>query len=86
MNVYYAELNGLELLDAGANLGIAGDLDNNNGVNAIDLSLLRKLLIGITVDNIIAENGDIHRDGNIDILDLVALKKAIVNGSSVNFQ
>ena len=86
MNVYYAELNGLELLDAGANLGIAGDLDNNNGVNAIDLSLLRKLLIGITVDNIIAENGDIHRDGNIDILDLVALKKAIVNGNSVNFQ
>lgn len=86
MNVYYVELNGLELLDAGANLGIAGDLDNNNGVNAIDLSLLRKLLIGITVDNIIAENGDIHRDGNIDILDLVALKKAIVNGSSINFQ
>jgi len=86
MNVYYVELNGLELLDAGANLGIAGDLDNNNGVNAIDLSLLRKLLIGITVDNIIAENGDIHRDGNIDILDLVALKKAIVNGNSVNFQ
>lgn len=86
MNMYYVELSGLELLDAGANLGIAGDLDNNNGVNAIDLSLLRKFLIGITVDNIIAENGDIHRDGNIDILDLVALKKAIVNGSSVNFQ
>ena len=85
MNVYYAELNGLEFLDAGANLGIAGDLDNNISLNAIDLSLLIKFLLGITVDDIFVENADIHRDGNINILDLIALKKAIVNGSSVHF-
>ncbi len=86
MNFYYVEVNGgLEFLDAGANLGIAGDMDNNNTVNAIDLNLMRKQLLGFTDGILTPENGDMNRDGKVNIVDLVVIKKALAYGNSANF-
>ena len=86
MNVYYVEMNGLALLDAGANLGVAGDLDNNNNVNALDLTLIRKILLGLDNTASTPENGDINRDGATSLKDLVAMKKIIAGVSNANFQ
>ncbi|MGN0493186.1 MAG: dockerin type I repeat-containing protein, partial [Acutalibacteraceae bacterium] len=64
-----------------------GDLDENNDVNASDLTVLRKYLLGCeTITDEILEIADVKSDGNIDLLDLIRMKKylagyAVVLGS-----
>ena len=53
---------------------VSGDIDGNGEVNAQDLTLLRKVLLGAGT----SDNADVNNDGNTDILDLIALKKMLV--------
>ena len=57
--------------------GIAGDLDNDGVLSAIDLTLLRKHLLGIASEEAFVTAGDIIMDGEIDIRDFVRLKKLL---------
>lgn len=57
--------------------GKAGDLDNNDVLSAIDLTLLRKHLLGIASEEAFVTAGDIIMDGEIDIRDFVRLKKLL---------
>lgn len=60
-------------------LPVYGDANGDNKLNAEDMVLLRRLLLDIDhYDN--TEVFDVHIDGSIDILDLVALQKAIESG------
>lgn len=53
-----------------------GDLDENNDVNASDLTVLKKHLLGCeTITDEILEIADVKSDGNIDLLDLIRMKK-----------
>lgn len=55
---------------------LAGDCDINGSLDAQDLRLMRKLLIGKLKKTVSLES-DINWDGQTDIRDLVALKKAV---------
>ena len=54
----------------------AGDVNTDTDLNAKDLTLLKKHLLSIEdlTDN---SNADCNEDGNINIVDLVCLKKLI---------
>lgn len=51
-----------------------GDIDGNLQINATDITLLKKCLINFFIPN---EKYDINRDGNVDILDIVRIKKLV---------
>ena len=57
--------------------GRAGDLDNDGVLSAIDLTLLRKHLLGIASEEAFVNAGEIITDGKIDIRDFVRLKKLL---------
>lgn len=57
---------------------VKGDIDGDGLVNAIDLSLLRKHLIGmVTLSDVYVNAADLHTDNKVTLKDLVALKKYI---------
>lgn len=56
---------------------LAGDLDDDGAINATDLTVHKKVLLEISEETDLC---DVNGDGNIDILDLVRLKKLTVNG------
>lgn len=60
------------------NKAIKGDSDDNWLLNALDLTAMRKVLLGI---NSVAEGIDLdmNSDNAVNILDLVKIKKAIIN-------
>lgn len=49
-----------------------GDLNGDDAVTTVDLSIMRKYLLD---NEYIGENGDVNTDGNISINDLVRMKK-----------
>lgn len=59
---------------------VSGDVNGDGKLDSADSDLLRDYLVGLTVN--ISEKADINKDGEIDILDLVEMKKAIQNGGS----
>ncbi len=61
------------------NIGLysLGDVDFSGDINANDLVSLRKELLG--VDDGSVEFADVNNDGRADIIDLIRLKKSLVN-------
>ena len=61
----------------GVVVDLPGDLDRTKTLNAVDIICMRRLIFGyaneINIDNFAA---DVNQDSNIDIRDIVALKKA----------
>ena len=60
---------------------IKGDVDMNGSIGATDLTTMRKILLGIEIDN---SNAKVNNDEYIDILDLVALKKLLCGPEADN--
>ena len=56
---------------------VLGDVNCDGKRNADDLVTLRKMLLG-TEDSL--QTGDVNQDKNVDILDLVHLKKQLASG------
>ena len=56
-----------------------GDIDGDGSIDAADLMLLRKYLVGLTIEGRFdGTAADLNGDGSIDILDLVRLRKLLV--------
>ena len=56
-----------------------GDIDGDGSIDAADLMLLRKYLVGLTIESRFDDSAaDLNGDGKIDILDLVRLRKLLV--------
>ena len=56
-----------------------GDIDGDGSIGAADLMLLRKYLVGLTIESHFDDSAaDLNGDGSIDILDLVRLRKLLV--------
>ena len=56
-----------------------GDIDGDGSIGAVDLMLLRKYLVGLTIEGRFdGTAADLNGDGKIDILDLVRLRKLLV--------
>lgn len=55
------------------NTVIKGDVNGDGNVDATDLTVLRKVLLGIETSN----NANVNGDKNVDILDYIALKKLL---------
>ena len=53
-----------------------GDVNGDDSINSEDLTMLREYLIGAC--DVVAAGADINRDANVDILDLIKLKKLSV--------
>lgn len=56
---------------------LPGDVNNDKEINLADYSLLRKYVTTGGTINITAENADVNEDGEIDFLDLIALKSKL---------
>ena len=54
-----------------------GDMDESGMINAIDLIIMKKYLLGIDAEEINVERGDITLDNVINVLDFIRLKKYI---------
>lgn len=55
-----------------------GDIDGDGSIDAADLMLLRKYLVGLTIEGRFdGTAADLNGDGKIDILDLVRLRKLL---------
>lgn len=62
----------------GVNIVLKGDIDDDGAVNGSDLTVMRKYLLGVADTGILVERADLSgNDGQVNILDLVALKKLI---------
>ena len=61
------------------NIGLysLGDVDFSGDINANDLVSLRKELLGVNDGSV--EFADVNNDGRTDIIDLIRLKKSLVN-------
>lgn len=55
------------------NTVIKGDVNGDGNVDATDLTVLRKVLLGIET----SDNANVNGDKNVDILDYIALKKLL---------
>ena len=56
--------------------GTAGDFDNDGIINATDLVILKKILLGVEDTSNKPEGiADFNNDGNVNILDFIAMKK-----------
>jgi len=56
--------------------GTLGDFDGDGVINAVDLSILRKILLGTQDTSEMPEGiGDFNNDGSVNLRDLVAMKK-----------
>lgn len=62
----------------GVGVKVKGDLNNDDKVNATDLVLMRRYLLGLK-DNINRFATDVNQDSSIDICDLVRIKKGLDN-------
>lgn len=61
---------------------VAGDVDCDEKINAVDMTALRKALLG--VNELERERtADVTGDGVVDIVDLVRLKKYFADNTSV---
>ena len=58
---------------------LSGDADGSCTIDALDLTVLRKYLLGIEQKDIVLENLLVNGDESVDICDLVALKKLIAH-------
>lgn len=65
----------VNLEDSGTEERLNGDLDLNGRVDAADLAIMRKLLLGVEVET--EANVDVNDDRSFDIKDLIRLKKII---------
>ena len=71
-------MNGNVLKDS-ATVWLKGDITGDGNINAEDLVLLRKAIIGKTsLEGIFADAADLHADSRVNVLDLVAMKKFIM--------
>ncbi len=62
-----------------------GDADNNGTINAADLVSMKQIILGLeVVDEQIAVLADMNQDGEIDVRDVVALKKYLAVPSSLD--
>lgn len=62
----------------GVNIVIKGDINDDGAVNGSDLTVMRKYLLGVADTGILVERADLSgNDGEVNLLDLVALKKII---------
>lgn len=55
---------------------VVGDMDGNSQLNAIDLILLQKAVLGVPFQYN-EKSADMNKDGKINIKDLVALKEEL---------
>ena len=56
--------------------GVTGDFDGDNAINATDLVVLKKVLLGTKdTTEVSRELADYNKDGKINVLDLIAMKK-----------
>lgn len=60
--------------------GILGDINGDNEVNSMDLTLLRGYILGQSPENFVEDNADINEDGSINSSDFTRLTLTIVNG------
>ena len=59
-----------------------GDINMDGELDAQDLMVLRKHLVGLPIEGQFSEAGaDLHPDGKIDLLDLVRLRKILAAGA-----
>jgi hypothetical protein len=58
-----------------------GDINLDGNVDAMDLTLLKKYLLGVDISNegVEISNGDMNQDGTLNVLDLLTLKKTLLN-------
>ena len=62
-----------------------GDLDMNSEVNAFDITLLVKAIVGAEINTPYSElAADVNADGQVDIMDLVRIKKMLSIVSNVD--
>ena len=62
-----------------------GDLNNDNKIDSVDLIILQKYLSGtVYFDDKQKLHADVNRDGVINALDLVDIKKDILNVKAIN--
>lgn len=61
---------------------VAGDVDCNEKIEASDLIVLRKILLG-TSEVVRESTADTNGDDVVDIIDLVRLKKYFADSTSV---
>lgn len=58
-----------------------GDTDNSEtALNSADLAFLKKVLLGVETDK---GYSDVNEDTNVDVLDLVCLKKMLINTDGI---
>ncbi|MGN0493320.1 MAG: alpha-amylase family glycosyl hydrolase [Acutalibacteraceae bacterium] len=62
----------------GVYANLKGDINNDGAVDSSDLTVMRKYLLGVADTGIVVERADLSgNDGQVNLLDLVALKKII---------
>ena len=55
---------------------VKGDIDKNGEVNANDLSILRKFMVGSSTD-VSFEDADLNNDGQLNVFDCIILERMI---------
>ncbi len=61
-----------------------GDIDNSGKIDADDLELLVKIILGKKIEGeVSSEAADFNNDGNVDILDLVSMKMSLAGIGNV---
>ena len=61
------------------NLGIVGDLNQDEEINVIDIVLLVNVILNGSEDSYLNWAGDINSDNNLNVLDIVQLVNIILN-------
>ena len=61
----------------GVYINLVGDVNDDGSVNNTDFTVMRKYLLGIENSGIVLNCADLSGNGNVDICDLVCLKKKI---------
>ncbi|PYG86544.1 dockerin type I repeat protein [Ruminiclostridium sufflavum DSM 19573] len=74
----YAVANGVYAMLFPDGGGLNGDANGDGSIDALDLAMVKKFLLGNTVD-MNKENADVNDDGSVDALDLAAIKKILLN-------
>ena len=60
-----------------------GDVNGDETINAIDITMLVDYILGKSPEGFIAANADVNGDENIDVTDVTALVAIILNGHAV---
>ena len=57
---------------------VSGDINNDGSVNTVDLTVMRKYLVGMENSGIVLARADLSgEDGVVDVCDLIRLKKIV---------